>query len=225
MCYHVSTHLGLEPIHKHFKREVKSQELFQQAYHLGGFSQPYLPAISTHDPLVIDMFRWKLIPHWVKKESDWKANTLNAQGEELFEKGSYKNYWKNRCLLICTGFFEPHHVEGKKQSQSFYIRPKDSEFFTLGGIFSFWNDIPTFSVITVEASPLLAQIHNEKKRMPLVLDGEAAEAWLLKDLTKDEMSDLMVPYRDDSKLGAYRVMDGVTNSRIDTNVPEVLQPF
>ncbi|ERM81378.1 hypothetical protein P872_09665 [Rhodonellum psychrophilum GCM71 = DSM 17998] len=224
MCYHVSEQLKLELIQERFSRQAINRELFEQAFYLSGFAQPYLPAISTHDPKVIDMYRWKLIPHWVKEESDWKANTLNAKGEELFEKGSYKNYWKNRCLLICTGFFEPHHPEGQKKSQSFYIKPKTSEFITLGGIYSVWNNIPTFSIITVPASPLLAEIHNERKRMPLILDGDAADAWLLQDLAKEEMADLMVPYPHDELLEGYRVMDGVTNTRLNTNVEEVLKP-
>lgn len=127
--------------------------------------------------------------------------------------------------MICTGFFEPHHPEGQKKSQSYYIKSKTSEFITLGGIYSFWNPIPTFSIITVEASPLLAEIHNVRKRMPLILEGDAAEAWLMSDLTQEEMIDLMVPYSYDEKLESFRVMDGVTNTRLNTNFEEVLKPI
>lgn len=52
----------------------------------------------------------------------------------------------------------------------------------------------------VEANPLLAEIHNEKKRMPLILEVNNAEAWILPDLTKPEMTDLMKPYPHDDKL-------------------------
>ncbi|WP_215222700.1 SOS response-associated peptidase [Echinicola shivajiensis] len=225
MCYHVSLNKDIKTVEKDFDKKVAEPDLFQSGYHLNGFAQPYLPVLSTHDKNAIHMYRWKLYPHWVKDESSWRANTLNAKGEELFEKGSYKAYWKNRCLVICNGFFEPHHPDGQKKAQSYYIRPKEGEYFTLGAIYSVWHDIPTFSIITVPANPLLEEIHNEKKRMPLVLDGDQAEAWLIEDLNKDEMTDLMVPYPNDSKMEGYRVMDGVTNSRLDTNVPEVLQPI
>src|SRR5690606_8054921 len=126
----------------------------------------------------IDMYRWMLLPSWGKEESSVKANTLNARSEELFDKPSYRNSWNKRCLVICTGCFEPHYPEGSKNSQSFYIKPKEAEFFTLGGIWSKWNDLYTFSIVMVEASPLLAEVHNEKKRMPLILEGDYAEAWL-----------------------------------------------
>ena len=56
-------------------------------------------------------------------------------------------------------------------------------------------------------------------------EGEKAEAWVLPDLTKPEMADLMKTYENDDKLITYRVLDGVTNSRIDTNVPEVIEPL
>jgi putative SOS response-associated peptidase YedK len=77
----------------------------------------------------------------------------------------------------------------------------------------------------VEASPLMAEIHSEKKRMPLILEGDKAEAWVLPDLTKPEMTDLMQTYDKDENLIAYRVLDGVTNSRLNTNVPEVIEPL
>lgn len=225
MCYHTSQHKSIKEIQSTFNLPVRNEELFQQAYQLNGFNKPYLPVISNSDGKAIDMFRWGLLPFWVKDEKGFKANTLNARSEELFDKPSYRNSWSKRCLVMCTGFFEPHYPKGAKKSQSYYIKPKKAEFFTLGGIWSKWGDIYTFSVVMVEASPLLAEIHSEKKRMPLILEGDKAEAWVLPDLTKPEMTDLMKTYGHDEKLTAYRVLDGVTNSRINTNVPEVIEPL
>ncbi|MEX2591717.1 MAG: SOS response-associated peptidase [Anditalea sp.] len=225
MCYHTSQHKGISTIKEDFNLPVKNEELFQQAYQLNGFNKPYLPVISNAESKAIDMYRWGLLPFWVKDESSFKANTLNARSEELYDKPSYRQSWSKRCLVICTGFFEPHYPEGSKKSQSHYIKPKEAEFFTLGGIWSKWKDIYTFSIVMVEGSPLLAGIHNEKKRMPLILEGDQAEAWILSDLTKPEMTDLMKPYGQDEKLTAYRVLDGVTNSRLNTNVPEVIEPL
>jgi len=225
MCYYTSQHKEIKDIKEAFNLPVKNEELYQQAYQLNGFDKPFLPVISSADSKSIDMYRWMLLPSWVKEENSFKANTLNARSEELFDKPSYRNSWNKRCLVICTGFFEPHYPEGSKKSQSFYIKPRETEFFTLGGIWSKWKDLYTFSIVMVEASPLLAEIHNEKKRMPLILEGNKAEAWLLPDLTKPEMTDLMKPYQHDEKLEAYRVLDGVTNSRLNTNVPQVVEPF
>jgi len=77
----------------------------------------------------------------------------------------------------------------------------------------------------VEASPFMAEIHNEKKRMPLILEGEKAEAWVLPDLTKPEMTDLMQTYDKDENLITYQVLEGGANSMFNTNVPEVIEPL
>jgi len=116
-----------------------------------------------------------------------------------------------------------HTMSKDKKSHSFYIKSKESEFITQGGIHSARNNIPTFSIITFGASPLLAEIHNERKRMPLLHDG--ADSWLMPDLFKEEMSSMIVPYSHDERLESYRVMDGVTNTRAVTNVEKVLRPF
>src|SRR5690606_40571324 len=93
MCYHTSQHKSIKEIQRTFNLPVKNEELFQQAYQLNGFNKPYLPVISNGNSKVIDMYRWGLIPFWVKEESSFKANTLNARSEELFDKSLYKQSW------------------------------------------------------------------------------------------------------------------------------------
>lgn len=225
MCYHTSQTKDIEEIKKAFQLPEINGQLFQQAFQLNGFEKPFLPVISSKDNSHIDFFRWMLIPSYVKSEEDWKANTLNARAEGLFETPAYKNFWHQRCLVICTGFFEPHYPPNTKKPQTYYIQPKNQPFFTLAGIFSKWQDINTFSIIMVNASKVMAEIHNDKKRMPLILDGENRQKWLEQDLDKEEMKSLMKTPDLDEHLQTYRVMDGVFNSRRDTNVPDVIQPF
>ncbi len=46
--------------------------------------------------------------------------------------------------------------------------------------------------MTTKANPLLEEIHNEKKRMPLIIPEANREAWLFAE-GKDEIQSLMVP--------------------------------
>lgn len=230
MCYHVSLTSDRSIIKREFKKPFLNNDKFETAYHFNGFSRPYLPVLHGigHNQ-VIDVFRWGLIPHWVKEEKEWKANTLNARNDEIFEKVSYKQYWKNRCLVICNGFFEPHIPENGvaskiQKTESWFIKPQKADFFTLGGLYSNWKGINTLTIVTTHAGPLLSEIHNEKKRQPLILEGENAEAWLLPDLTQKEMADLMLFQAPESSLTAFRTIDGVMNSKVDTNVEEVVIP-
>jgi putative SOS response-associated peptidase YedK len=48
----------------------------------------------------------------------------------------------------------------------------------------------TFSIVTTAANTLMKQIHNSKERMPTILPGDVAEAWLYKDLKDEEILDI-----------------------------------
>jgi putative SOS response-associated peptidase YedK len=226
MCYHVT----LLPGNFHNLVDVtgvapidpkKGDKLYKPGFHLNGFDHPHLPVIL---PQGLDMYRWGLIPHWV--EDTYKANTLNARNDELFEKVSYRNYWSNRCLVVVSGFFEPHTRMGiaskKQKTESWFIKHKEDPILTLGGIFCGG----TVSIITTDASPLLSEIHNDGKRMPLILSNEAIkERWLDPKLGMKDMSRIMDSYPPDEELTAYRTIDGIMNTRLDTNVPEAILPF
>ena len=95
----------------------------------------------------------------------------------------------------------------------------------LGGIYSPWQGTNTLSIVTTDTSPKLATVHNEGLRQPLILDGDAALAWLIPDLTEDEMEGLMVNNYPDEKLTTYRVMNGVYDNTKNTNVPAVIEPY
>ncbi len=178
MCYHVAT-----PSMKTLKKRTKKTVTYQQPeiFHVSGFERPYLPVTLGVEPDLVQTARWKLIPFWVKTEADAAkyANTLNAEGESIFEKASYKRYiGTQRGLLYVTGFFEPHKVTGVKETENYFIHLPEKEIFTLGIVWAEFNGYPTFSIITSAANPLLEEIHNVKKRMPLVVDPLDRDAWL-----------------------------------------------
>lgn len=227
MCYHVSNELDAEEIAREFRLPQTKLEKFKKQYEFNGFDKPYLPVISMENPRELTTYRWKLIPNWVKDEKDWRANTLNARNDELFNADkTYRHFWKNRCLVICTGFYEPHRPDLEEDfHESWYIKPNTKKFFALGAIYSKWNGINTFSIVTTDASPKMAEVHNDGERQPLILTGNAALSWLIPDLTQDEMKNLMLFQYPDEKLTAYRTIDGVYHNGIKTNVAEVIQPY
>lgn len=77
----------------------------------------------------------------------------------------------------------------------------------MAGIYSLWKDpatndiIKTFSIVTGEANELIAEIHNTKKRMPLLIDNRNIDAWIDPALNKDGIISLMQPC-DDSQIAA-----------------------
>ncbi|MCW8309642.1 SOS response-associated peptidase [Sphingobacterium sp. InxBP1] len=224
MCYHTSTPSTAQLVKAFKNLQVHYQH--EEIFHVTGFTRPYLPVTLNADPGAIVPARWKLIPFWVKTEDDAAkyANTLNAESESIFEKASYKNYiLKNRGLLYVNGFYEPHKVAGQKETENYYIYYPSKEIFTIGVVYSDFKDYetnnvyPTFSVITTKANPLLEEIHNEKKRMPLIIPPSSREEWLSAN-TKEDIQQLMIPF--EGELGAHKVFR-VTGAKGDTNRPDI----
>jgi len=229
MCYHVGA-----PSQKELKMKVPKKEILyenEEIFHVSGFARPYLPVTLNNDADAIVSARWKLLPFWVKTEEEAGkyANTLNAESESIFEKASYKNYiGKSRGLLYVTGFYEPHKVAGQKETDNYFIYSPNKEIFTLGIVYSDWTDqstgetYPTFSIITTPANPLLEEIHNVKKRMPLIIPEDKQDAWLFAQ-GKEEIQQLMIPYQ--SELGSHQVYR-VTGARgEETNIKNIQNPI
>jgi putative SOS response-associated peptidase YedK len=196
-------------------------------YFVSGFSFPALPIITSKS---IELFEWGLIPFWVKDEAFAKkirSQTLNAVGETVFEKPSYKNpIKKNRCLLPVSGFFEWREVN--KLKYPYFIKLKDEELFSLGCIYDTWIDKisgetkQTFSIITTEANPLLAEIHNTKKRMPLIIPRKEESKWIDPLLNEKQIKKLIKPL-DKANMMAYTVSRDLNNPKSHRNSPFALE--
>lgn len=131
--------------------------------------------------------------------------TLNATSEELLSKMYKEAALKRRCLVPIHGFYEWMHVmvvgkSGKllKTPEKFpyLVQMRGQDEFYLAGIWQPWFNaevkmtINTFAVVTTNANTLMKQIHNSKERMPTLLPGDLAEAWLYNDLSDQEILDI-----------------------------------
>jgi putative SOS response-associated peptidase YedK len=171
-----------------------------------------MPVIINDNEKVIDVFKWGLIPQWIKSKEEAdkiRINTLNARSESIFEKPSFRTAIQTqRCLIPATGFYEWQH-QGKSKIP-YFIELADKSTFAFGGIFSNWINketgeiIQTFSIITTDANPLMAEIHNSKKRMPLILEKENEDMWLQGALSKTDIMELLVPFNE-NKMSAIQL--------------------
>lgn len=163
-------------------------------YHASGFLHPML-ALFCSDQNQIDLKHcvWGLIPNWTKDEkfaSQIWNRTINARGETLFDKPSFKLAgYKGRCILPLDGFFEHHHKNGK--AFPYFIKAKNKKRMLIGAIKDSWTNkstgeiIDSFSIVTTPGNDLLSCIHNNPKldgsRMPLILNEDSATEWLFGD--------------------------------------------
>lgn len=148
MCYHVSNESDVETLKAEFKLPVDKLEQFKKRYDFNGFEKPFLPVMTS--PRSLDLYRWRLLPPNVTDEKAFRFNTLNATNYDLFNRD--KMWWKyakhNRCLVLCTGFFEPHYpdLNNKKNYESWYIKPLEKKFFAMGAIYSGYSS-PKYATI------------------------------------------------------------------------------
>jgi putative SOS response-associated peptidase YedK len=125
------------------------------------------------------MLRWGLIPSWA---SDPKIGykMINARAETVATAPSFRAaFKKRRCLIPATGFYEWRKLEdGSKQP--YLIGMRDGAPFAFAGLWERWDKgeapIETCTIITGEPNSLVAELHN---RMPVILEPEDYEAWLL----------------------------------------------
>ena len=130
-----------------------------------------------------------------------------------------------RCLALVNGFFEWRHVNNK--SYPYFIGLSDHQPFALAGIWNKWqnrdtgNEVSTFSVITTQANSLVEQIHNTRKRMPVILSKENEKRWIDNNLDKKEIESMFKPY-DSSEMEAYPVDSSISRLGFNTNNPGTL---
>lgn len=184
MCYSVQQKATLKELTEQFNAQFKMPALYQPKEVINGFDFPLLPVLKSDSPEVFQFLNWGLIPHWAKDETIRK-NTLNAKLETIGEVPSFKNINEQRCILPVTGFYEWKWLDSQgKRKEKYRIHLNNESVFGLAGLYSSWTKpnngevIDSFSLLTTSANEIMAEIHNIKKRMPLIMNSQQAKEWL-----------------------------------------------
>lgn len=184
MCFHSKQSMSATALEKRFEATVDNPLEFQPQNHINGFEFPQTPVITDEKPQIITHYTWGLIPAWAN-DVDIQKYTLNAKIETVNEKPSFKNSVNKRCLIIANGYFEWQWLDPKgKNKQQYEIGLPNEELFAFAGLYSHWVDKNTgelkntYTILTTEANALMAEIHNTKKRMPVVLHRDDETKWL-----------------------------------------------
>lgn len=157
-------------------------------------------AVAAREPgaeLTADYYRWGLLPSWAADLTIGNS-MINARRETLQEKRSFKGpLAKRRCLVIADGYYEwQKRDDGSKQPQ--WITASDSRVMGFAGLWetnrrATGQPIDSCTIITTAANAAMQPIHD---RMPIVLEGQAAQLWLDLKYNVDEAYSLLVPAKD-----------------------------
>jgi len=228
MCVFLSLRADKAHLMKRFDASFIEEELFEPRYVQSAFEYPRWPVVTSGNPREIRLMRWGLIPSWIKDLDSalkFRVNTVNARSETIQEKPAFRKAARTgHCLVPADGFFEFREYQGKKYP--YFIQIAEDELFALAGLCEEWTDpstgelIPTFTVLTTVANPLMEIIHNRKKRMPVLLQKEGEGIWLTRE---SAAFDLLKPFPDE-QMKAWPVSRLITSRDPARNSPKVQEP-
>lgn len=219
MCGRYSFAPDLKIVNEHYDITVKDGDI-KNNYNCAPSQS--LPVITGEKPGELSFFRWGLIPFWAK-DRKIAYKLINARGETLSEKASFRNaFKKRRCLIPADAFYEWKKTEASKEKIPYRIFLPGQAVFSMAGIWEQWKSpegelIYSFSIITISPNELMAEIHN---RMPVILDKENEKVWLEND-DQQKLMPLIKPYPA-HKMDAYRVSALVNSPR--NNSMEIIKP-
>lgn len=186
-------------------------------------SQPVL-AIPNDDKATADFLIWGLIPMWAKDPAIGNR-LINARGETLAEKPSFRgSYRHKRCLILADGFYEWKTFGGRKSKTPYFIHMRDRKPFAIAGLWDHWegpdgSDVRSCTIITTTPNELMQAIHD---RMPVILHPRDFDKWLdPAPQTSENLQPLLKPFPADA-MSAYAVSTLV--NKVTNDMPELVVP-
>jgi putative SOS response-associated peptidase YedK len=180
-------------------------------------TQNILTVLNTEIPEMV-FTRWGLIPFWAKDQSIGQR-MINARGETLLEKSSFrKPFRRQRCIIFSDGFYE-WRSSGKNRIP-FLVRMKDEEPFGMAGLWDRWTDpatkttLTTSTIITTNPNDLVTTIHN---RMPAILEKHDYRTWLDPGEVGDDVLMGCIRSYPSAGMKAYEVSRLVNNPAYDSS--------
>ena len=111
---------------------------------------------------------------WGFPRFDGKGLLINARAESAMERKTFRSSVQHRrCIIPAKGFYE-----WDKSKEKFCFERKDALVLFMAGCYNRYQDEERFVILTTEANPSVAPVHS---RMPLILDPEELEDWVLDD--------------------------------------------
>ena len=160
------------------------------------------------------LLRWGFVPAWVKDPRTFSL-LINARGESVLDKPSFRNAMRRRrCLIPADGFYEWHDGTPRRP---YFVRARSGAPLAFAGLWETWTgpngeEINSAVIVTTQANRTLASIHG---RMPVIMAPDAFDFWL--DCAKVDATTaaaLIVPAPED-RLECYEVSPAVNRAAND----------
>lgn len=118
--------------------------------------------------LMVDQMDWGF-PGYESKQL-----LINARAESVLERKTFRDsIFHRRCIIPAKGFYE-----WNKSKEKFAYERKDMPFLLMAGCYNRYQERDRFVILTTEANASVSPVHD---RMPLILEPDEAERWILDD--------------------------------------------
>jgi putative SOS response-associated peptidase YedK len=169
---------------------------YRRRYNIAPTDQHWIVRVKREDRELLPA-TWGLVNSWAKDKKRAAAQ-INARAETLTSRPAFKEAFKERrCIVPADGFFE--WVGPKTARQPIWFHRADGALILFAGLYEYWQSGPdqferTFTIVTTDANDLVGRVHD---RMPVILNEESADAWMLPEQNEDRLQDLLAPALDD----------------------------
>ncbi len=156
----------------------ESAELYEPSARLGpSAKKPGDPANhrlvvrQIEDGTEFATIRWRFEMKWMREKGT--RVPINVRSESMWTNGMFKYSARDkRCLVICSGFYEPKGPRGGKRDQYLFSFP-EQPVFALGGLWARYraedDSFDGFCIVTTRPNDQVGRIHD---RMPIILEHE-----------------------------------------------------
>lgn len=118
--------------------------------------------------------RWGFIPAWYKSPTDGPL-IINARSDTIAAKPAFRDAIRiRRCILPASGFYEWSAGPNGARLPWYFTRV-DGAPLALAALWQRWGDIDTVAMVTTEAGPEMADLHD---REPVILQPADWALWL-----------------------------------------------
>lgn len=214
MCGRYTLFASVDEIVERFMVDVFEEGIYEPSYNIAP-SQQVIAIINDGSRNRLGKLRWGLIPPWAKDEKIG-YKTINARGETIAEKASFRNaYRKKRCIIPADSFYEWQRDGNNKTPIN--IKLKDGGLFGLAGLWESWKSpegklVHSCTVITTEANEIMKPIHD---RMPVILKPETEKIWLDPSIQEPEVLNQFIRPFDSEQMETFIVSNEVNSPKMN----------
>lgn len=164
---------------------------YRPRYNVAPTDQHWIVRVKREDRELLAA-TWGLVNSWAKDKKRAAAQ-INARAETLATRPAFKEAFKERrCIVPADGFFE--WVGPKTARQPIWFHRGDGGLILFAGLYEYWPSGPeqferTFTIVTTDANDIVGRVHD---RMPVILDEERADAWMLPKQNADRLQELLL---------------------------------